>query len=111
MTGTVYTCLHTNQSRSYLNHLVYKRETPLRLTLVLRLLTYYIATILTMTYTSKHICLNILQRLFRLRQQLFKNYSRNLLNCGSKFHIIASVIFCHNCLIISTIELSLTALA
>ena len=22
MTGTVYTCLHTNQSRSYLNHLV-----------------------------------------------------------------------------------------
>jgi len=21
MTGTVYTCLHTNQSRSYLNHL------------------------------------------------------------------------------------------
>ena len=23
MTGTVYTCLHTNQSRSYLNHLVY----------------------------------------------------------------------------------------
>jgi len=24
MTGTVYICLHTNQSRSYLNHLVYK---------------------------------------------------------------------------------------
>ena len=24
MTGIVYTCLHTNQSRSYLNHLVYK---------------------------------------------------------------------------------------
>ena len=24
MTGTVYTCLHTNQSRSYLNHLVYR---------------------------------------------------------------------------------------
>ena len=24
MTGTVYTCLHTNQSRSYLNHLVYQ---------------------------------------------------------------------------------------
>jgi len=24
MTGTVYTCLHTNQSRSYLNHLVYE---------------------------------------------------------------------------------------
>ena len=24
MTGTVYTCLHTNQSRSYLNHLVVK---------------------------------------------------------------------------------------
>jgi len=23
MTGTVYTCLHTNQSRSYLNHLVH----------------------------------------------------------------------------------------
>ena len=23
ITGTVYTCLHTNQSRSYLNHLVY----------------------------------------------------------------------------------------
>ena len=23
MTGTVYICLHTNQSRSYLNHLVY----------------------------------------------------------------------------------------
>jgi len=23
MTGTVYTCLHTNQSQSYLNHLVY----------------------------------------------------------------------------------------
>jgi len=23
MTGTVYTCLHTNQSRSYLDHLVY----------------------------------------------------------------------------------------
>jgi len=23
MTGTVYTCLHTNQSRSYLNHLVF----------------------------------------------------------------------------------------
>jgi len=23
MTGIVYTCLHTNQSRSYLNHLVY----------------------------------------------------------------------------------------
>ena len=26
MTGTVYTCLHTNQSRSYLNHLVYACE-------------------------------------------------------------------------------------
>jgi len=25
MTGTVYTCLHTNQSRSYLNHLVFQR--------------------------------------------------------------------------------------
>ena len=24
MTGTVYICLHTNQSRSYLNHLVFK---------------------------------------------------------------------------------------
>jgi len=24
MTGTVYTCLHTNQARSYLNHLVYE---------------------------------------------------------------------------------------
>jgi hypothetical protein len=24
MTGTVYTCLHTNYSRSYLNHLVYE---------------------------------------------------------------------------------------
>jgi len=23
MTGTVYTCLHTNQSRSYLNHPVF----------------------------------------------------------------------------------------
>ena len=23
MTGTVYNCLYTNQSRSYLNHLVY----------------------------------------------------------------------------------------
>ena len=26
MTGTVYTCLHTNQSRSYLNHLVFKTK-------------------------------------------------------------------------------------
>ena len=26
MTGTVYICLHTNQSRSYLNHLVYKKR-------------------------------------------------------------------------------------
>jgi len=26
MTGTVYTCLHTNQSRSYLNHLVISRS-------------------------------------------------------------------------------------
>ena len=26
MTGTVYTCLHTNQSRSYLNHLVLLSE-------------------------------------------------------------------------------------
>ena len=29
MTGTVYTCLHTNQSRSYLNHLVIVRATVL----------------------------------------------------------------------------------
>jgi len=28
MTGTVYTCLHTNQSRSYLNHFVYKIIVP-----------------------------------------------------------------------------------
>ena len=26
VTGTVYTCLHTNHSRSYLNHLVLKRN-------------------------------------------------------------------------------------
>ena len=25
MTGTVYTCLHTNQSRSYLNHLLHEK--------------------------------------------------------------------------------------
>jgi len=28
MTGTVYTCLHTNQSRSYLNHLVSNYVSP-----------------------------------------------------------------------------------
>ena len=52
MTGTVYTCLHTNQSRSYLNHLVYVIRTSnkcflyvvevsLSLSLSLSLLTVY----------------------------------------------------------------------
>jgi len=31
MTRTVYTCLHTNQSRSYLNHLVYSRLAHVRI--------------------------------------------------------------------------------
>jgi hypothetical protein len=29
MTGIVYTCLHTNQSRSYLNHLVFSKNTQI----------------------------------------------------------------------------------
>jgi len=34
MTGTVYTCLHTNQSRSYLNHLVYRSSGKVSIILI-----------------------------------------------------------------------------
>ena len=37
MTGTVYTCLHTNQSRSYLNHLVWPVQLAFRLLISCRI--------------------------------------------------------------------------
>ena len=42
MTGTVYTCLHTNQSRSYSNHLVLFARTCI-------LYTYYSVPLVIMT--------------------------------------------------------------